>query len=79
MKATVVDMRYRMTKVLEALDNREQVQILYHGKVKGVIHPAGQKQARKAAEHPFFGSLGDEPETVAQVMERLRGGRHGAL
>lgn len=35
MKATVVDLRYKMNDVLKALDRNETVTILYHGKVKG--------------------------------------------
>ena len=39
MKATIVDLRYRMKDVLRALDRREDVSILYHGKLKGTIRP----------------------------------------
>jgi hypothetical protein len=34
MEASVLDLRYRMDEVLKALDRREKVIILYHGKVK---------------------------------------------
>jgi hypothetical protein len=37
MKATVVDLRYKMNGVLKAFDRNEAVTILYRGKVKG--HP----------------------------------------
>lgn len=39
MKASIVDLRYKMNDVLKALDRNEQVTILYHGKIKGVIMP----------------------------------------
>ena len=35
MKATVVDLRYKMNDVLKVLDRNEKVTILYRGKVKG--------------------------------------------
>ena len=43
MKATVVDLRYKMNDVLKALDRNEKVTVLYRGKVKGVLVPAEQK------------------------------------
>jgi hypothetical protein len=77
MNATILDLRYRMNKVLAALDNREMVQVLYHGKVKGVIMPLGQDSVVKTAGHAFFGSQrNDADEPVAGVMKRLRVGRH---
>ncbi len=79
MKASVVDLRYRMAEVLNALDKRELVQILSHGKLKGVIHPPDQPQAVRAAEHAFFGMCKDHTEPVDRVMDRLRGGRYSAL
>ncbi len=39
MKATVVDLRYKINDVLKALARNEKVTVLYHGKVKGVIIP----------------------------------------
>lgn len=76
MEATVVDMRYRMREVLEALDRREKVSVLFHGKVKGEIIPVGSPPGVKASSHPFFGSAPAAEEPVADVMVRLRGGRH---
>ena len=37
MKATIVDLRYRMNDILKALERNEDVNILYHGKTKGVL------------------------------------------
>ena len=50
MKASVVDLRYRMKDVLKALRRRESVEILYHGKTAGIILPppgAGKKKGFK--------------------------------
>ncbi len=79
MKASVVDLRYRMSEVLEALERREKVSILYHGKVKGTIVPYTGESLRKISEHPFFGMAASDPESVDEVMKRLRQGRFDAL
>ena len=55
MEASVLDLRYKMKTVLEALERREEVRILYHGKIKGTIVPASRKREAKIADHPFFG------------------------
>ena len=47
MKASVIDLRYKMKDVLKALDRKEEVTILYHGKVTGVIVPVNNKNIRK--------------------------------
>ena len=81
MKATVVDLRYKMKEVLEALDRNEDVQILYHGKVKGTITASRTPTPLKVSEHPFFymsrkkGAAG----AVEKEMDKLRGGRHRDL
>lgn len=74
-------MRYKMKEVLKALDRKEPVAILYHGKEKGVILPSGAcgGKYRKSADHPFFGSAVSDTTDVAARMEDLRGGRYRAL
>lgn len=79
MEASVLDLRYRMNEVLKALERREQVSVLYHGKVKGVIMPAGEKGVEKVSEHPFFGSKRSETRAVAEEARELRKGRYDAL
>lgn len=76
MKASVVDLRYRTSEIFKALARREKIQILYHGKVKGVIHPTGETAGQLASEHPFFGMAKNEQGTVVEVMQELRGGRY---
>lgn len=76
MKASIVDLRYKMNEVLSALARRERVQILYHGKVKGTIVPVEEEAGLKVTDHPFFGSMEKETRTVEEVMEDLRGGRY---
>jgi prevent-host-death family protein len=81
MQATIVDLRYKMKEVLKALDRKEPVTIVYHGKEKGVILPSGSRggKYKKAADHPFFGSAQSDTLNVAAQMEELRGGRYRAL
>ena len=78
MKATVVDLRYRMNDVLRALDRNEDVSILYHGKTKGVLTARTTRTGGRVAEHPFF-NMGSSAGSVADQMEELRGGRHRAV
>ena len=83
MKASVVDLRYRMKDVLKALRRRESVEILYHGKTAGIILPppgAGKKKGLNG--HKFFGmhrDLGCTAADVKKVMDGLRGGRYRDL
>ncbi len=78
MKATILDLRYRMHDVLKALERNEQVAISYHGKLKGVITAGPGRGEAKVSEHPFFG-MKKSRTAVEKDMERLRGGRHRAL
>jgi hypothetical protein len=79
MEASVIDLRYKMKDVLEALERRETVNILYHGKVKGTIIPARGSKDMKIVDHPFFGMKKEEKGSVQDEMDCLRGGRQDAL
>ena len=78
MKATVVDLRYRMNDVLKALDRNEDVAILYRGKQKGVLRAHTSKSQVKVTAHPFFG-MRSPKRSVEAEMEALRGGRYRDL
>jgi len=78
MKATVIDLRYRMRDVLRALDRNEDVTILCRGKARGVIVAERARRATGVATHPFF-NMCASGEPVEDLMERLRGGRIGGL
>jgi antitoxin (DNA-binding transcriptional repressor) of toxin-antitoxin stability system len=79
MNASIVDLRYKMSEVLDALERRERVTILYHGKIKGTILPVDERGGGKVTEHPFFGMAPVDLRPVDKVMEDLRAGRHRAL
>jgi hypothetical protein len=75
MKATVVDLRYKMNEILKALDRREKVTLLYHGKIKGTIIPDGDRKAIQVKDHPFFNMTRKEESSVSQQMDGLRKSR----
>jgi len=78
MKASVVDLRYRMNEILKAIDRNEEVTILYHGKVKGVLKPKITRDRKRISDHPFFNMYSSE-EAVHEVMAKLRGDRYRAI
>jgi len=78
MNASVIDLRYKMNDVLKALDRNEDVTILYHGKVKGVITSRDKTVSNKVTEHVFF-NMSNTKESVDEQMTRLRGGRFNAF
>lgn len=76
MDASILDLRYRMREVLNALDRREKIRVLYRGKVKGTIIPSSQKPAGGVKDHPLFGIHAGDTRSVADVMRELRKGRY---
>jgi len=77
MKATVVDLRYKMNDVLKALDRNEKVTVFYRGKEKGVLVPSAQKKHLKITDHPFFGmSSQDTDKAVLAELNDLRKPRY---
>jgi hypothetical protein len=77
MKATIVDLRYKMNDVLKALDRNEKVTVLYRGKVKGILIPSGKKSNIKITDHPFFGmSSQTSKKSVLDEIDDLRRSRY---
>ena len=80
MKATIVDLRYKMNDVLKALDRKEPVTVLYRGKVKGIIVPPETKVHKKITEHPFFGMSSAPGKTsVSDEIDNVRGDRYNDI
>ena len=71
MKATILDLRYRMNDILKAIDRNEKVSISYHGKQKGVIVSDTGHSARKVTEHPFFNMRITSRETLTKKESLL--------
>lgn len=76
MQATILDLRYHMKEILQALERNETVEILYHGKRKGTIIPHATIQNLATQEHPFFGMTSSFKKSVAKQMKELRGDRY---
>jgi len=76
MEATIVDLRYKMNDVLKALERNEKVNVKYRGKIKGTIVPNQIIEQKAVEEHSFFGMMKHDKETVAEVMQKLRGSRY---
>ncbi len=73
MEASVIDLRYRMKEVLQALERREEIKILYHGKVKGVLLPVGQstsdQKPKRVQDHSLFGHWKTDKDTKNIIDE----------
>ena len=75
MDASILDLRYKMRNVLSALNRREKVRILYHGRIKGEIFPFKGNNMLKSSQHPLFGMLRSKkggPEEIVSKMRRSR-------
>lgn len=76
MKATIVDLRYRMKDVLRAIDRGEKVTVLYRGKARAEISPVHpESKTVSLRELPFFGMWarrGDMADPAAYVREIRR-------
>jgi hypothetical protein len=80
MKASVVDLRYKMNDVLKALDRNESVTVLYRGKIKGVLIPSGGKKHIRIMDHPLFGMSSHlDKKSVSDVINELRGSRYNDI
>ncbi len=75
MKATIVDLRYKMNDVLKALERKEEVTILYRGKVKGRLVPASERTGGTVKNHPLFGINKNRKDSVKDEMDRIREAR----
>lgn len=76
MDASVLDLRYKMRKVLNALDRREKIRILYHGRVKGEIIPFKGNRTITSAQHPLFGMLKGGKTNPAELVFKMRRSRN---
>lgn len=81
MEASIVDLRYRMKSVLEALDRGETVTILHRGKPRAQLTPMTAKNRSgvpRATSHPFFGMWKDRKD-MEDVDAYVRGIRKSRI
>jgi hypothetical protein len=78
MKASIVDLRYKMKEVLAAIDRNETVEVYYRGKLKATMNPIvpPKKKKFRIMDSPIFGARKDDPRTVAEIMRDLRRPRY---
>lgn len=82
MKASIVDLRYRMKDVLRALDRGEPVTVLYRGKEKARLVPiAAEKPKMRVEDHPAWGMWKDREDMKDPVewVRKLRSPRFPEL
>jgi antitoxin (DNA-binding transcriptional repressor) of toxin-antitoxin stability system len=83
MKATIVDLRYRMKDVLRAIDRGETVSVLYRGKEKARLVPSvaassvSGNRVPETKDQPFFGLWRDrddmdDPASYVRNLRQLR-------
>jgi prevent-host-death family protein len=78
MKATIVDLRYRMKDVLSAVERGETVTVLYRGKPKARILPIVEtRRGAKLSMDEAFGMWRDREDLidVPGYVRKLRQGR----
>jgi hypothetical protein len=78
MKATVVELRYKMPRVLKALRARESVTLLYHGKVEGTISPVKPASRPRLEDSPVFGMRKSDKRSAKKIVDDLRSPRYRA-
>ena len=76
MEASIVDLRYKTSEILKALERNESVTVKYHGKIKGIIEPAKKTISLKVKEHPFFAMYKESENSVLEELENLRSPRY---
>ncbi|AQQ71816.1 hypothetical protein SMSP2_02195 [Limihaloglobus sulfuriphilus] len=81
MKASILDMRKHMSKVLAALDNNETVKLTYRGKEKAKIIPTTTRRTTDLTSSEAFGLWADkfDDDDVEKVVREIRKGRLDAF
>ena len=79
MNASILDLRYHMKDILQALDRREEIRILYHGRLKGILCPPKTDSKQKVKDSAFFGMNKEYFSSVEDQVQNLRGSRYNGL
>lgn len=84
MQLTSSQLQSRHKALIEALKRGETVEIIYHGRILGIVHPVVSRpvdsKAQEEAMARFFGMHSDRStETVEDEMRALRRGRRDSL
>jgi antitoxin (DNA-binding transcriptional repressor) of toxin-antitoxin stability system len=76
MKASVLDLRRKMSAVLKAIDQNESVTLTNHGKDNAIHKPSKGKKTASPQHHPAFGMWADRSD-LADVPAKIRALRKG--
>lgn len=79
MKASLLDLRRKTNKVVEAIDKNQKVTLTRRGKTFAVITPANSKaKAVLVKDHPAFGMHAESQnkEDVLDYMKKIRSNRY---
>jgi len=81
MKASILDLRRHMSKIIAALDLNETVTLTYRGKEKAKIVPTTPARNGKLQEHRAFGMWADRDDfaDVTDALGNIRKGRVNAV
>ena len=81
MKASILDLRKQMSKIIAALDMNKTVTLTYRGKVKAKIVPVNKKPDNDLSECEAFGMWSDYNQTddVNSYVRNIRKGRNHAI
>lgn len=79
MKASILDLRKHMGKVLAALDKNETVKLTYRGKEKALIIPTNTQRETDLTQNAAFGMWADHTDDVETTVRTMRKGRGYAV
>jgi len=81
MKASILDLRRRMSSIIKALDQNQSITLTYRGHKKATIIPAKGKSAVNMRKHSAFGIWSDRNDLadVDAHVRKIRKGRMHAL
>jgi antitoxin (DNA-binding transcriptional repressor) of toxin-antitoxin stability system len=81
MRASILDLRRRMSSIVKALDQNESVTLTYRGHKKATIIPAKKKSVVNMRTHCAFGIWSDRDDLadVDAHIRKIRKGRMNAL
>ena len=81
MKASILDLRKHMSKILAALDMNETVKLTYRGKEKAMIVPTAKQNTTDLTKNAAFGLWADKGDTadVEATVRKIRKGRVNAI
>ncbi len=80
MDVSIVDLRYNMKKVLNALARSEKINVSHYGKLKAILIPYEEENTPVCVQnHPAFGMYKNRKTSVELEVRALRKDRFDDL